>query len=69
MSKLPENVKNEVNEALDELHMAEAKAKNSYYELANFLYALEHCHKKIREIREAAIYRERMKNTPDLPGI
>jgi hypothetical protein len=69
MSKLPENVEQEVQKVLDELHSAEIKAKNSYYELANFLYALEHCHKKIREIRDAAIYRKMMKNTPDLPGI
>lgn len=69
MSNLPESVKQEVQDALDELSAAEKKAKTSYYELANFLYALEHCHKKIREIREAALYRERMKNTPDLPGI
>jgi ABC-type Zn uptake system ZnuABC Zn-binding protein ZnuA len=69
MSELPENVKQEVQEVLDELSAAEKKAKTSYYELANFLYALEHCRKKIREIREAALHREMMKNTPDLPGV
>ena len=69
MSKLPENVEQEVQKVLDELHAAEIKAKNSYYELANFLYALEHCHKKIKEIRDAAIYRKMMNNMPDLPGI
>lgn len=69
MTDLPESVKQEVQDALDELSAAEKKAKTSYYELANFLCTLEHCCKRIRKIRESALYNERMKNTPDLPGM
>ena len=69
MTDLSESVKQEVQDALDELSAAEKKAKTSYYELTNFLCTLEHCCKKIRKIRESALYHERMKNTPDLPGM
>ena len=69
MTDLSESVKQEVQDALNELSAAEKKAKTSYYELANFLCTLEHCCKRIRKIRESALYHERMKNTPDLPGM
>lgn len=46
MTDLPESVRQEVQDALDELSAAEKKAKTSYYELTNFLFALEHCCKK-----------------------
>ena len=69
MTDLSESVKQEVQDALDELSAAEKKAKTSYYELANCLCTLEYCCKRIRKIRESALYHERMKNTPDLPGM